>query len=110
MAADLMQASLEMDRLRLLAEAADVLQGSLEQAAKTIDRLTREKANLHRELDHERKHGQQQARQCNAFEHELRRVQQILLQEGVTPDQLEQEGTDVMLVQVLDHAQRAVAR
>lgn len=83
---------------------------SLLEVADELESLRRQVREIGRELDHERKHGQQQARQCNAFEHELRRVQQILLQEGVTPDQFEQEGTDVMLVQVLDAAQRAVAR
>ena len=87
-----------------------VMAAQLEQVADEMENLRRQLRELGNELAHERLYGQQQARQCNAFEGELRRVQRILLQEGVTPDQFEQEGTDVMLAQVLDHARHAVAR
>lgn len=80
---------------------------SLLEVADELENLRRQLRELGRELDHERLHGQQQSRQCNEFERELRRVQHILLQEDVTPDQLEQEGTAVVLRRVLAALDRA---
>jgi predicted transcriptional regulator len=81
--------------------------------ADEMEILRRQVHILEDELHQERQVAQRIAKEANQYEHELRSVQQVLLQEGAAPDEMEAEGTAVVLVRILralDAARHAVAR